>query len=135
MDAEALVARQQRHRRLTERVVAHGPTFVLRAHDEAEPVELPDDVALLAPRRMARQRHPGERVAAFGRRARHEGDEPVVGSVSRGRAREQQRVPARLVDEVADLGVRSGGRRVPRQREGGLTAERLDLEPRPERRQ
>ena len=49
MDGEALVARQQRHRRLTERVVAHGPTLVLGADDEAEPVELPDDVAPLAP--------------------------------------------------------------------------------------
>jgi hypothetical protein len=81
---------------------------------------------------MARQRHPGERVAAFGRRARHEGDEPVVGSVSCGPAREQQRVPARLVDEVADLCVRSGRCRVARQRAGGLAAERLDLEPRSE---
>ena len=122
MDREALVARQQRDRGLTERVVADGPTPVVDAHHETEGVELLDDLAPLVPRRVTGQRHAGR--ARSGRpatRARDEGDEPVVGLGARRRAREQQRVAARVLDEVPELGVRRGrGRRAARELAGGV---------------
>ena len=75
-----------------------------------------DDVAPLAPRRVARQRHAGERVAAVGStrapRARRAGRRPRL--PGDGAHVSSSGLPPALVDEVAELGVRRGGCRVPR---------------------